>query len=149
MKTIRIKTFNMKRAYDVNHFFILSKGYNAGKPLENPCPNCFIVLAENPEHKYQLFWVCYGLWKSGAYLPLLCGSVIPFLHIRDASAQIEKAIDNANANKCQFEKDVAQLQQLIKTERLLEFQLKLIDRIKATIGKKLVSPSSKMNRSPH
>lgn len=138
MKTIRIKTFNLNFPHDTNHFFILSKGYNAGKPMDEPCPNCFIVTAENEEHKYQLFWICYSLWKSGAYLPLLCGSVIPFIHIREASSLIDKAYLKANNNKSKFEKDVAQLQQLIKTEKLLTLQVKLIGEIKTCIARRLV-----------
>lgn len=127
----------MKSVHDANHFFLLSKGYNAGKPLEKPCPNCFIVTAEDQHHKYQLFWICYGLWKSGGYLPLLRGSVIPFLNIRDAEAEIEKALQHARKFSAEFEKNVQRLQELIKTERLLEMQLKLIHEIKVSIGKRL------------
>lgn len=75
METMKIKTYNMKTSHDTNHFFLLSKGYNAGKPLGK---SCFVITPESPEEKNQPFWVCYRLWKSGAYLPLLRGSVIPF-----------------------------------------------------------------------
>src|SRR5688572_10585926 len=106
MKTIKIKTFKVNSSHNTNHFFILSKGYNAGKPLEKPCPNCFMVTADNEEHKHQLYWICYGLWKSGAYLPLLCGSVIPFLHIRDAEKEIETVIRNASERPTEFSTNV-------------------------------------------
>lgn len=139
MKAIKIKTHNLNFPHDTNHFFILSKGYNAGKPMDKPCPNCFIVTAENEEHKYQLFWICYSLWKSGAYLPLLCGSVIPFLHIRDANGLIEKAIDKVKTRENRFTKDAQQLQKLIRVEKLLNLQLKLIDNLKASIATRLTS----------
>lgn len=142
MKTIRIKTHNLNFPHDTNHFFILSKGYNAGKPMDKPCPNCFIVTAENEEHKCQLFWVCYSLWKSGAYLPLLCGTVIPFVHIRKAATLIDKAFLKATADKTQFEKSVAQLQKLIRTEKLLNLQTKLINEIKGCLVRKLVDTRS-------
>lgn len=138
MKSIRIKTHNLNLAHDNNHFFILSKGYNAGKPLDKPCPNCFIVTAENEEHKYQLFWVCYSLWKSGAYLPLLCGSVIPFLHIRDTQREIEKAVLIAQSRPAEFNKQVDKLKVLIRTENLLDMQLKLINKIKGCIAARLI-----------
>jgi len=138
MKTIRIKTHNLNFPHDTNHFFILSKGYNAGKPMDKPCPNCFIVTAENEEHKYQLFWVCYSLWMSGAYLPLLRGSVIPFLNIRDTEKEITEALNIISARRSSFDKDVSQLRQLIHTERLLEMQLKLIGEIKNLISKRLI-----------
>jgi hypothetical protein len=138
MKTIKIKTYKLNTATDTNHFFILSKGYNAGKPLEKPCPNCFIVTADNGEHKHRLFWICYSLWKSGSYLPLLNGSVIPFLHIREASTQIEKALQIVGERPIEFAVKVEKLKVLIHTERLLEMQLKLIGLTKASIAAKLI-----------
>lgn len=138
MKTLKIKTFSLRSAHNSNHFFILSKGYNAGKPMENPCPNCFIVTADNEEHKYQLFWICYSLWKSGTFLRLLRGSVIPFLNIREASAEIENAVQGINARKPEFEKNVAELQKLIRTAKLLNAQVKLIDAVISSFAKKLV-----------
>jgi len=139
MKTIRIKTFNMNSHLDSHHFFILSKGYNAGKPMDKPCPNCFIVTAENEEHKYQLFWVCYSLWKCGAYIPLLCGSVIPFIHIRDASVLIDDAYQKNLQRKTEFDKDVQKLQQLIRVERLLTKQINMIAEIKGCIARQIIS----------
>lgn len=140
METLKIKTFSLKTGHNTNHFFILSKGYNAGKPMEKPCPNCFIVTAENEEHKRQLFWICYSLWKSGSFLPLLHGSVIPFLNIREASAEVEKALEAVRHSKIKFEKTVAQLQELIRTEKLLTKQLNLITEIKVVLSQKLIKP---------
>ena len=138
MKTIKIKTYKMNTAHNNNHFFILSKGYNAGKPLEKPCPNCFIITGDNEEHKQRLFWICYSLWKAGAYLPLLCGSVIPFVRINDASSQIEKAIQKVKEDPRAFELVVAKLQQLIKTEVLLQAQVKLVAKIKSALSRTLL-----------
>jgi hypothetical protein len=106
--------------------------------MDKPCPNCFIVTAENEEHKYQLFWICYSLWKSGAYLPLLRGSVIPFLNIRDTEKEITKAFNIISTRRSSFDKDILKLRQLIHTERLLEMQLKLIGEIKNLISKRLI-----------
>jgi hypothetical protein len=61
MQTI-IKTHKMNRTYHENHFFILSKGNNAGRPQDQPCPNCFVVITESPKERQTLFWLCYGLW---------------------------------------------------------------------------------------
>jgi hypothetical protein len=138
MKTIKIKTYKLNSTHDTNHFFLLSKGYNAGRPLDHPCPNCFIVTCDNLEQKGKIYWVCYSLWKSGAYLPLLCGSVIPFLHINDISAEIEKAIQKVNDKPKEFDESVNLLQQMMHTEKLLNLQIKLIAEIKASIAHKLV-----------
>jgi len=138
MKTLNIKTYNMNATTNNLQFYILSKGYNAGKPLDKPCPNCFVVTAETIEQRYQLFWICYSLWKSGTFLRLLCGSVIPFLHIRDASAEVERAMDWANVNRTQFDELVQKLQRLIETEKLLKVQLSLIDRLKMAMAEQLI-----------
>src|SRR5688572_17822219 len=96
MHTIKLKTYNMKSIITSNEFFLLSKGYNAGKPLETPCPNCFIITSDDHIDKSSLFWICYSLWRSGKYLPLLCGSVVPFLHINDIRHEIQRAIEIVN-----------------------------------------------------
>lgn len=44
MKTFRIKTHRASLTYSEPHFFILNKGLNSGKPLNNPCPNCFVCI---------------------------------------------------------------------------------------------------------
>ncbi|MGC3947997.1 MAG: hypothetical protein QM762_26390 [Chryseolinea sp.] len=139
MKTIKIKTYRLNSQTTSLHFFILSKGYNAGKPLEKPCPNCFIIEAKCLAEKSKLYWICYSLWKSGAYLPFLCGSVIPFLHISDASSRIELALQNVDVYLPNFDKGVYTLQQLMQLERTLELQLKIIAELKATTAKKLLS----------
>ena len=134
-----IKTYNMNSKPNHYSFYILSKGYNAGKPLEKPCPNCFLVSTDSEEHRANLFWVCYSLWKSGTFLPLLCGSVIPFLHIDDVRAQMSNAIEGMEFDSTRFRKTVYGLQQLIKTEALLEKQLRLIDEVKRAIAINLLN----------
>lgn len=138
MKTIKIKTYKLNSTHNTNHFFLLSKGYNAGKPLDKPCPNCFIVTCDNQQHKGKVYWICYSLWKSGTYLPLLCGSVIPFLRINDVSAEIEKAVHKLKENPKSLEATVTKFQQLMQTEKLLEVQLKLIAQIKISIARNLM-----------
>lgn len=138
MKTINIKTYHVNTNTNAHHFYILSKGNNAGKPLENPCPNCFVITAESEQQKYQLFWICYSLWKAGTYPPLLRGSVIPFLHISDVAAEIEKAIQKVNNNPELFKDATAKLKQLAHTEKLLECQLKLISQMKTVAARKLL-----------
>lgn len=138
MKTIKIKTFHMNSSLNFPHFFLLSKGYNAGKPLEKPCPNCFIVTAENEEHKYQLFWICYCLWKSGAYLPMLRGSVIPFLNIRDASTAVQKAIAAVETRKKEFNTQITKLSQLTQLEKQLTLQIKLISELKTSLAYEVI-----------
>jgi len=120
----------MNSPYGPHYFFLLSKGYNAGKPLEKPCPNCFAIMTESEEDRQRLFWICYSVWKSARYIPLLVGSVIPFLHIRDIKSVLNQAIEKADSKQLEFSKLVASLQMLYRLEQQLELQLKLAGRIK-------------------
>lgn len=134
MQILKIKTHRMSTVYGSHHFFLLSKGYNAGKPLEKPCPNCFVIMTDSHADKEKLFWICYCLWKSGRYIPLLVGTVIPFLHIREVEKEIRMATAKALTKPLEFQKVVKQLQAFHKLERLHYLQLKLITRIKGELS---------------
>ncbi len=138
MQTLKIKTHRMSEEYESYHFFILSKGYNAGKPLAKPCPNCFVIEANSEQDKNKLFWICYSLWKAGKYIPLLVGSVTPFLHIKDVQHEITKAVSKAMNRPQEFSRLVKQLQEFHRTEQCLDLQVKLISRIKAQIVRKIL-----------
>lgn len=138
MESPTIKTHKLNSHYLPHQFFLLSKGYNAGKPLDEPCPNCFVITAANLEEKGKLYWICYSLWKSGTYIPLLVGSVIPFIRINDVAAEIAKAVDYVSVNQNEFDATVLKLQQLMHTEKLLGLQLKLIDGIKSSLTRRMI-----------
>lgn len=125
----------MSNEYEGHHFFVLSKGYHAGKPLAKPCPNCFVIVTNSEEDKNKLFWICYGLWKAGNYIPLLVGSVIPFVHIKDVHHEITSAVQKALNRPHEFLNLVKQLQNLHKVEKCLDLQIKLITGIKANIAR--------------
>ncbi len=87
---MKIKTHNSNTQYlNNNHFFVLSKGNNAGKPMYSPCPNCFVFLASDPNEKEYYFWLCYFLWVGGMFRPYLTGSVIEFLRIGELKQAIK------------------------------------------------------------
>lgn len=139
MKTITIKTYKMNDQHSTLHFFILSKGYNAGKPMETPCPNCFIITAASEIEKTKLYWVCYSLWISGRYIPYLCGTVIPFLHINDTAAIIQQAYDRINLPHPETTALFTQLSKLIHLEKHVQLQQEIIDRMKKMFANKIVS----------
>jgi hypothetical protein len=94
MNLPNIKSYNGSNASNTLTFYVLSKGENAGKPLNAPCPS-------------------WGLWKSKSFHINLRGSVIPFLRICDYSEVIERACLQT-INKPQ------QLAQALETMRNLE-----------------------------
>src|SRR5690606_41276242 len=73
------KTHKKGNVYKSKHFFILNKGLNSGKPLNEPCANCFVIIFSNSEDKDSHYWTVFSLWKSKFWHPFLVCSVISFL----------------------------------------------------------------------
>ena len=92
MSTFEIRTHQIGRTYSGPHFFILNKGLNSGRPMPEPCPNCFVVTTSSEDLRESLFYLCLIL-KVGKYFSFyLKGSVIPFICITDARAVIKNAL---------------------------------------------------------
>ena len=93
MCTFILKSYNQKEEIRKPHFFILNKGNNSGKPLLIPCPNCFVIQFGNLEDKERVYWILWCMWQSKAFYPLLRGSVIPFITIRDFQKLLIKTLN--------------------------------------------------------
>ncbi len=131
MPTFEIKTHQTGRTYSRPHFFILNKGLNSGRPMPEPCPNCFVITTNSEDLRESLFYLCQAL-KIGRYFSFyLKGSVIPFISIMDA----EKVIKNAFQNKEQqdWDKKILKLQQIETFEQNLKLQLKTISELKIAL----------------
>lgn len=109
MSDFVLKGYSAEAANRKPHFFILSKGLNSGKPLLQPCPNCFILSTEAEERKQTLYWISYSLWKTRAYRPHLVGSVIPFLRKNQCRDLIHKAYASVRGNPATLSKSIALL----------------------------------------
>jgi hypothetical protein len=83
MKAVKIITYNPKNQKSDFEFYALSKGLNSGKPLESPCPNCFVISCRSVEEMDVYRSLLFGLWKSKAFHQFLIGSVIPYIRIGD------------------------------------------------------------------
>jgi hypothetical protein len=101
-----IKTLKMKSTPTALDFYILSEGYNAGKPMAIPCSNCFVVQAADSQEKVKLYWICYSIWKYGVYIPLLRGLVTPSLRIHDVSTEIQRGIEKIDQSADVFNESV-------------------------------------------
>ncbi len=128
MFTFSIQCFNPinQNGFAQPHFFILNKGLNSGKPLEYPCPNCFVITTKNDEEKEFLYWLCWGLWQSKKFHHLHTGSVIPFVRLFEFKAFIKEQAATAFAEKKQYNKNVKALQQLEQLEKNYKQNLLLI-----------------------
>ena len=100
MKAIQVITHRPGRNYSAHVLFVLSKGLNAGKPLAQPCPNCFAVEFSSAEEACRFRALCLILMQSHIFSQYLKGSVIPFLTIRDFRSIISRyfvLVDNLPA----------------------------------------------------
>lgn len=136
---MNIKTHKMKNEYtNQNHFFILSKGMNAGKPLDKPCPNCFVLFANCEIEKQQLYWICFGLWQGNFFHRFLTGSVIPFIRLHDLKQVINEALQKAELNPSAFEKSIEVLNKLNIHQENIHQQLTLIKQAKKALMYKIM-----------
>jgi len=129
----KITTYNIEQKRSPFAFFILNKGMNSGKPLEQPCPNCFTFNAADQEEKDHFFWICFGLWQSRSFHQHLIGSVIPFIRIQELSQVINQASEKAQANPGTFQKTVQALKILDQHEKQYHRNLLLIAEAKKAI----------------
>ena len=115
MPSFIIKTHQPKTSYKGNQIFILNKGMNSGKPQKEPFTNSFVINFANPEDAETIYWLAYSLWKARFWHQSLCGSVIPFLRIKEFTKEFISKVA-----------EVLQEHELHKTQvqalRLLELQ---------------------------
>lgn len=131
MSTYEIKTHRTGRTYNTPHFFILSKGLNSGRPMNQPCPNCFVITTTAENTRESLFYLCLSL-KTGQYFSYyLKGSVIPFISISDAKKVINEALQNNQQQ--QWQKKVEKLKKINAFEENLKQQLATIKQLKIAL----------------
>jgi hypothetical protein len=130
---LKIKTHKMKNTYQNPHFFILSKGNNSGKPMETPCPNCFVCLCKDEAEKKKLYWLFYGLWQGMYFHPFLTGSVISFIRLDDLKNVAEMALVKIELKPQQFDKNVSMVQLLDEKAKVVQEQINLIKQAKRTL----------------
>lgn len=109
---MQIKTYKEKRIENKHFFFILNKGNNSGKPMETPCPNCFVCFCNSEEEKQTLYWLFYGLWQGRFFQPFIIGSVIPYIRVNDLKVVIDTALQKIELNINQFAESVSVMQTL-------------------------------------
>ena len=131
MQVFEIKTHQPGRTYHKPHFFILNKGLNSGKPMNQPCPNCFVITTAAEPTRNSLYYLCLSL-KIGEYFSYyLKGSVIPFIGISDAKKVINSALQNYEAKQWQMK--VEKLKKITAFEENLKQQLSTISKLKIAL----------------
>lgn len=133
MKKFNVKTYSEKHQVSSYHFFILSKGMNSGKPLKQPCPNCFIFSCRSEKEKNFYYWLIFGLWRSKAFHFYLRGSVIPFITLDELCKCISKGEMMARKDLNKFHKIVQAFKMLELQEQEYNKKLKLIETARTMI----------------
>lgn len=91
---MQIKTYNGATAEPKQGetvFYIQSRGFNAGKPLKKPLPNCWEVRTERSAD----FEILYIIFESKILAPFFRGSVIPFIALHEYKNIINPILKNA------------------------------------------------------
>lgn len=133
MRKLKIKTHNSQREKTEFEFYILNKGNNSGKPLDLPCPNCFVCICKDEEEKQQLYWLFYGLWQGLFFNPFISGSVIPYIRIDDVKQVAEMSLSKIELQPLQFDKNVSMVQLLNEKVKVIQEQIKLIKQAKRAL----------------
>jgi hypothetical protein len=133
MKSIKIHTFNPKNTENKFDVYVLCKGLNSGKPLEKPCPNCFVIVCKNQAEKDFYTTLLWGLWKIKYFQQFLVGSVIPFLRIGDFKTQINLQAQAVSVKPNDFNADVQKVKLLEEQQKRYYEQITLINDIKRAL----------------
>ncbi len=123
---MKIKTYNGATAEPQEQetvFYIQSHGFNAGRPLKNPLPNCWEVRTERSAD----FEILYIVFESKILTPFFRGSVIPFIALGEYKNIISPILKNAihenriiNEHYLQIRKIEEQMQNQDKIKKLMQ-----------------------------
>ena len=127
----QIKTHKIGRTYNHPHFFVLNKGLNSGRALNNPISNCFVVTTKTDEQRESLYFLCFFLQIGRYFSYYLKGSVIPFICILDTKKVLNAAIQDYEHQ--QWGLKIQKLKKITAYENNLQEQLKTIAQLKLAL----------------
>ncbi|NGX84725.1 hypothetical protein [Aequorivita sp. KMM 9714] len=139
MSSFELKTHQVGRTYSNPHFFILNKGLNSGKPLPDPCPNCFVVITKTEIDRNNLFHLSLMLQIGGFYAYYLKGSVIPFISIDDCRNTLKNSYNSLFNDEMQLQKHINIVSAICKKEAELKKIISKIADLKVTYIQNLFS----------
>lgn len=134
MSPNQIRCFKQGAAVPANVFFILSRGKNTGRPSFEPNVNCYVFNCAETDDLLCYYWLVYALWAGNRFHPLLRGSVIEFIHLRDLKHMIETATLTAR----NIEAIAHSMKQIIQLENKLQQQIMLIKQAKIATVRELI-----------
>lgn len=130
MFLFKLKSHRVNEEYKGFHFFILNKGLNSGKPLNEPCPNCFVCICQSEQEKESLYWIAFALWQGQRFKQFLHGSAIPFIRINDLKNCLKSGIESSNRNNKIFYSGLELLQDITRKDQRHKEILKTLTKLK-------------------
>lgn len=76
------------------HFFVLSQGFNAGKPQAKEVGECLIIICDSEEDCRKIAFITEGIWKLQIFRMQMNGSVIPRLQPKEYSNTLSKYLEH-------------------------------------------------------
>lgn len=133
MANFIVKTHKKGNVYKNEHFFILNKGLNSGKPLNESCTNCFVIVFSSSEEKESHYWIAFSLWKSKFWHQFLVGSVIPFLRLPEFKKEFFIKSKDILTDFESHKKDVTAFRLLEQKEKQFHENINLINDMRRVI----------------
>jgi len=133
-----IKTHRPGKEYSGVHFFILNKGLNSGKPLDEACPNCYVCECSSEEDKEALYWICFALWQSYQFRQHLIGSVILYIRKKEMFNLVRDTFQKAQAKNELFQKSLILLKTVNEKDHHFEDLAATLKKIKREVARDLV-----------
>lgn len=133
MLTNKVRTYAVHRKTPEQAIYILNRGRNAGKPLRQPCPNCFILYVRDTEELETYYWTFYAFWKHGFFHPHLCGSVIEMLRLCDLKTLMRNVIQPAFEKSCHSPEMVAKIKATWELEQKIIQQAKALEELRYSL----------------
>lgn len=119
--------------YKNPHFFILNKGMNTGKPMKQPCPNCFVIIFQCYDDYENMESICKSLWRVKFWHQFLIGSVIPYIRINDFAKNLNLKANEMMTDFEQHKKNVEALKLLEQKEKQFQENINLINDLRRVI----------------
>lgn len=133
-----LQSFNPAKKYAGFHFFILNKGDNSGKPLLEPCPNCYVLECKSEYEKESLYWICFALWQGHYFRRELIGSVITFIRIKEVFNLVHNAYLKTQSNPELFQKSLIVLKTVHEKDLHFQDLAATLRKIKREVARDLV-----------
>ena len=133
MINFKLKHHKSGMSYSKPHFFILNKGLNTGKPLSEPCPNCFVIQFGSSEDSENMEAICKSLWRVKFWHQFLIGSVIPYIRINDFYKNLTQKSNEMMLDFELHKKNIAALKLLEQKEKQFHDNINLINDMRRVI----------------